>query len=105
MARRKRYMFTNKEKSRRGMISSVFGCFALASVSLAVYLCFKNGGEGSPKYGLGAFLSFIFASIGFSFGARACSEEDTFMISPIFGITTNLIAVLIAFAILFLGVY
>lgn len=102
---RKKYMFTNKNQSRRGMASSVLGCFALVSVALALYFSYKNGDAQSARYGLGALLSFVFSVIGFSLGAKACSERDVFMLFPVFGFISNLCAVLISFVILFVGVY
>ncbi len=52
----RKYIFTNKKESRKGIMSTVLGAVSLFSLFLAVYGTFQNQGEALVKYGMGVFV-------------------------------------------------
>ena len=105
MRHRKGYMFTNKKQSQRGIISSILGTIALASIIIAVVLSYKSGGEKSARLGLSVIFSCIFAIVGLIQGTCSKMEKDVFLFFPIYGIATNVIVILGTMFILYAGVY
>lgn len=105
MRHRKGYMFTNKKQSHRGIISSILGTIALASIVIAVVLSYKAGGKESARLGLAVIFSLVFAIVGLIQGARSKMEKDVFLFFPIYGIATNVMVILSTMFILYAGVY
>lgn len=45
----RKYIFTNKKESKKGIMSAVLGIIALVSLFLAVYETFRNQGQALVK--------------------------------------------------------
>ncbi len=101
---REGYIFTDKKNPRWGIMSSILGLIACASVGTAVYLTFLNKGEALMQYGVVIILAMIYAMAGLVMGIRSLMEKDIFRFFPIVGILLNLLAITASGSIFYLGV-
>ncbi len=101
---REGYIFTDKKNPRWGIMSSILGLIACASVGTAVYLTFLNKGEALMQYGVVIILAMIYAMGGLVMGIRSLMEKDIFRFFPIVGILLNLLAITASGSIFYLGV-
>lgn len=103
--RRPGYMFTNKSHPRRGIIATVLGGIDMASLCLAVWLCFKNRGASNARLGTAALFALLFSIVGLVLGILSRLEKDRFYIFPTIGITLNFLVIAFVVFIIFAGVY
>ncbi|MDE7322467.1 MAG: hypothetical protein K2N73_06985 [Lachnospiraceae bacterium] len=98
------YIFTDKKNPKWGIMSSILGLIATASVSLAVHLTYLNDGTAPMQYGAVVILAMIYAVAGLTLGIRSLMEKDIFRIFPVIGILLNVLTVIVGGIILYLGV-
>ena len=84
----RKYIFTNKKESKKGIMSAVLGIIALVSLFFAVYETFRNQGQALVKYGI-----------------MSKMEEDRFYLFSYLGIILNLLAIAGIGFIIYAGVY
>ena len=101
----RKYIFTNKKESKKGIMSAVLGIIALVSLFLAVYETFRNQGQALVKYGVAALFALLFALAGIVLGIMSKMEEDRFYLFSYLGIILNLLAMAGIGFIIYAGVY
>ena len=101
----RKYIFTNKKESKKGIMSAVLGIIALVSLFLAVYETFRNQGQALVKYGVAALFALLFALAGIVLGIMSKMEEDRFYLFSYLGIILNLLAIAVIGFIIYAGVY
>lgn len=101
----RKYIFTNKKESKKGIMSAVLGIIALASLFFAVYETFRNQGQALVKYGVAALFALLFALAGVVLGIMSKMEEDRFYLFSYLGIILNLLAIAGIGFIIYAGVY
>lgn len=101
----RKYIFTNKKESKKGIMSAVLGLIALASLFFAVYETFRNQGQALVKYGVAALFALLFALAGMVLGIMSKMEEDRFYLFSYLGIILNLLAIAGIGFIIYAGVY
>lgn len=101
----RKYIFTNKKESKKGIMSAVLGLIALVSLFFAVYETFKNQGQALVKYGVAALFALLFALAGMVLGIMSKMEEDRFYLFSYLGIILNLLAIAGIGFIIYAGVY
>ena len=101
----RKYIFTNKKESKKGIMSAVLGIIALVSLFLAVYETFRNQGQALVKYGVAALFALLFALAGIVLGIMSKMEEDRFYLFSYLGIILNLLAIAGLGFIIYAGVY
>lgn len=101
----RKYIFTDKKESKRGIMSTVLGTIALISLFLAIYGTFENQGQPLTKYAVAVFFALLFALTGFVLGVLSKMEQDCFYLFSWTGIVLNLLAVIGIGFILYAGVY
>ena len=101
----RKYIFTNKKESKKGIMSAILGTVSLLSLFLAVYGTFQNQGEALVKYGMGALFALLFALAGIVLGILSKMEEDKFYVFSYLGILLNILAIGGVGFILYAGVY
>jgi formate-dependent nitrite reductase membrane component NrfD len=97
------YIFTDKTNPRNGIMSSILGVIAVASICIAVELTYKNNGEALMQYGAAVLLAFVYSIVGLILGIRSLKEPDIFRLFPILGIVFNAVAIIATGAILYFG--
>ena len=101
----RKYIFTNKKESKKGIMSAVLGIIALVSLIFAVYETFRNQGQALVKYGVAALFALLFALAGIVLGIMSKMEEDRFYLFSYLGIILNLLAIAGIGFIIYAGVY
>lgn len=74
----KKYKFTDKKRSKGGMVSSLLLVLAFVSLGFSVYLSFKSAGKGGIEVGLLAFVALILSVAGFFVGVKSFKEDNVF---------------------------
>lgn len=105
MSRKSSYMFTNKNYSKKSIMSTVLGALSLASIGAAIYFTYLQKGYANISYGLTGILSLLFAICGMVLGVMSTFEKDKFYVFTYIGIGVNLVALLTIGYILYAGVY
>lgn len=101
----RKYIFTNKKESKKGIMSAVLGTIALVSLFFAVYETFRNQGQALVKYGVAVLFALLFALAGIVLGIMSKMEEDRFYLFSYLGILLNLLAIAGIGFIIYAGVY
>ena len=73
-----KYKFSDKRQSLGGIISTIMGLLALASLIYGVYLSYKAEGYAGLKVGSLGLLSLLFSIIGSVIGLLSFKEDDKF---------------------------
>lgn len=105
MVRRKGYIFTNKEHTEKGIMSTILGILANVTLGCAVYQSYLGGGVSSPRHGAAALLAIIFMVVGMILGIWSTTEKEKFKLFTVLGITVNVLAFGMLSLILFAGAY
>lgn len=105
MARRKGYIFTNKNHPLKGIMAVILGILSIGTLITAVYLSYQQGGISSARYGAAALLAVIFMMVGMGLALYSTTERDTFKFFPVLGIVLNAIAICVLSLILYAGAY
>ena len=74
----KKYKFTDKKRSKGGIISSLLFVLAVVLLGISIYLSYKKAGDGGMEVGLLAMTSLIIALSGFFVGVKSFKEENVF---------------------------
>lgn len=105
MLKSKGFIFTNKEHTQKGIMSTILGILAGATLGIAVYQSYTNGGGPSDKYGAAAFLAILFMTAGMVLGIWSSTEKEKFRLFTVLGIIVNILAFGMLSLILFAGAY
>jgi hypothetical protein len=73
-----KYKFSDKRQSLGGIISTIMGLLALASLIYGVYISFKAEGYAGLKVGSLGLLSLLISVIGTFIGLLSFKEDDKF---------------------------
>lgn len=97
---RRRYKFTDKNQSRKGILSSVIGVTALLLTGGMVAAAYMEYGQAGRLIAVLGFAALLLALAGLYHGFLGLGEEDTYKGFPYVGCVLNTL-VLLAFA----GIY
>lgn len=99
------YIFTNKQHTNKGIMSTILGAISLLTLIYVVAMSYKMAGQVPQNYGNATFLATIFAFIGVILGVVSKSERDRFYLFTYLGIGLNVLALAVASVILYAGAY
>lgn len=105
MLRSKGFIFTSREHTKKGIMSTILGILASITLGTAVYQAYLTGGVSSPRYGAAALLAIIFMVTGMGLGIWSTIEKDKFRLFTVLGIFVNILAFGMLSLILFAGAY
>ena len=105
MAKKNSYMFTNKQHSQKGIMSTILGVISLATLAYAVIMSYLRAGDIPRQYGAAAMLVMIFAFVGIGLGVVSKTEWDKFYLFTYLGIVLNVLALAVISVILYAGAY
>ena len=105
MFRNKGFIYTNREYSKTGIMSTILGILSCVTLVTAVYLSYRDGGISSPRYGTAAFLAALFMFVGMILCAFSSTEKDKFKLFTALGILVNILAFGMLSLILYAGAY
>ena len=105
MAKKNSYMFTSKQHTQKGIMSTILGVISLATLVYAVVMSYLKAGDIPRQYGAAAMLVMIFAFIGIILGVVSKTERDKFFFFSYLGIALNVLALAVISVILYAGAY
>ena len=88
---KKSFMFTNKEHTLKGIMSTILGMISIASLGYIIVNSYRNDGQVPLQYGAVAFLTMLFAFAGIVLGVLSKSERDKFYFFSYLGIVLNVL--------------
>lgn len=97
------YIFTDKKHPKWGIMSSILGLIAVASLCLAIHFTYLNKGNAPMQYGMVVLLAIFYAIAGMVLGIHSLTEKDIFRLFPVCGIVLNTLAILGSGIIVYLG--
>lgn len=101
----RKYIFTNKIYSIKGVMSTILGLIDIVSLVLVVYFSFKNGGVALPRYGATGVIITVFSFIGLILAILSKYEPDRFYLFSYLGMILNVLSLVGVSLILFAGAY
>ena len=105
MAKKNSYMFTSKQHTQKGIMSTILGIISLGTLAYAVLMSYLKAGDIPRQYGAAALLVMIFAFIGIILGVVSKTERDKFFFFTYLGIVLNVLALVVISIILYAGAY
>ena len=105
MAKKNSYMFTSKQHTQKGIMSTILGVISLATLSYAIVMSYLRAGDIPQQYGAAAMLVMIFAFVGIILGVVSKTERDKFYFFAYLGIALNVLALAVISVILYAGAY
>lgn len=105
MLRSKGFIFTNKEHTKKGIMSTILGILGNITLGIAVYKAYINDGTPVDRYGAAAVLAILFMTAGMALGLWSAVEKDKFRLFTVLGIGVNVLAAGMLSLILFAGAY
>lgn len=75
---RHKYKFTDKHNTTGGTVSLLFGLMAAGLMAWALYMAYRERGNGGTDMGIVGTLSFLVSTIGLIMGLSSFKEEDRF---------------------------
>lgn len=105
MAKKNTYMFTYKEHTQKGIMSTILGVISLATLAYAIIMSYLRAGDIPRQYGAAAMLVMVFAFVGIVLGVVSKTERDKFYLFTYLGIALNVLALAVISVILYAGAY
>lgn len=105
MAKKNSYMFTSKQHTQKGIMSTILGVIALVTLAYTVVMSYYKAGDVPIQYGAAALLVMIFAFVGIILGLISKTERDKFYLFAYIGIALNVLALAVISVILYAGAY
>lgn len=105
MAKKNSYMFTNKQHTQKGIMSTILGVISLATLAYAIVMSYLRAGNIPRQYGAAAMLVMIFAFVGIILGVVSKTERDKFFFFTYLGIVLNVLALAVISVVLYAGAY
>ena len=101
----RKYLFTNKVYSVKGIMSSILGVLDLISLAVVVYLTYHNETPDGTGYGATGVLITGFSLVGLILAIVSKYEPDRFYLFSYIGMALNILSLLGVSFILFAGAY
>lgn len=101
----RKFIFTNKFYSPKGIMSTILGILDLAALVYIFYLTYQNGGVALARYGTTGLLITVFSFVGLILGIVSKTEPDRFYLFAYLGILFNVIALGGVSFVLYAGAY
>lgn len=101
--KKRNYIFTDKKKSDKAIMSMILGIISNASLGIVVYMSYLSGGEAPGGYGVTGFLATVFSLIGLILGIMTVRDKQNFRLFPWLGTLFNLAALGFVAFLLYLG--
>lgn len=105
MAKKNSYMFTSKQHTQKGIMSTILGVISLVTLAYTVIMSYLKAGNVPRQYGAAVMLVMIFAFVGIILGVVSKTERDKFYLFSYLGIVLNVLALLVISVILYAGAY
>lgn len=105
MAKKNSYMFTSKQHTQKGIMSTILGVISLVTLAYTVIMSYLKAGNVPRQYGAAAMLVMIFAFVGIILGVVSKTDKDKFYLFSYIGIVLNVLVLVVISVILYAGAY
>lgn len=105
MSHKNSYIFTNKNHTAKGIMSTILGIISLATLIYMVVMSYRQEGAVPQQYGITALLLTIFSLVGVTVGVISRTERDKYYFFSYLGVLLNVLALGIVSIILYAGAY
>lgn len=99
----KRYKFSDKSQSTRGILSTLLAVAAVCVFGIAVWISFQNRGAGGIEIGVLGICSVFLSAYGLYIGIKSFQEEEIFLLFSWIGSIANSVMLLVMFMVILLG--
>lgn len=99
----RKYLFTSKKTSYKGIASFISGAFSFAAFLLVLSIVAITGGEADARHGAVGIVSFILSISGLVLGIMSICEKDTFRLFPWLGTIISFLTFTIWGGIIYVG--
>lgn len=100
---RRKYKFTDKSQSVGGIFSTVLAVMAVVLFVAAVWISYKQKGDGGLFIGLLGVLSAFFSAIGLYIGVKSFQEEEIFFLFSWIGTILSAVMLVGMFMVFLIG--
>ena len=101
--KKKKYIFTNRKHTKKGIMATILGVISNIAVFLAVYFTYMSGGAAPINYGVSILLALIFSVTGFVIAMISRFEKDFFYFFSYLGIVINVLPIVTIVVLLYAG--
>ena len=105
MSKKNSYMFTSKQHTQKGIMSTILGVISLVTLAYAIVMSYFKSGNVPIQYGAAVLLVMVFAFVGVTLGVISKTERDKFYLFTYLGIVLNVLALVAISVILYAGAY
>lgn len=88
---RRKYKFTDKRQSVGGIFSTMLGIMAVSFFLAAIFISYRQKGNGGREIGFLGIMSLFLSSIGLYIGTNSFQEENVFYLFSWLGAIVNAI--------------
>lgn len=103
MRKKRRYKFTDKNQSKRGIRSCLMGLGSLLLVGVSLASAYARMGQAGKQVAIFGFLAWVLSMAGLYYGVLGSKEEDSYMLIPRIGCVLNAVMFLACVEIYILG--
>lgn len=100
---RKGYIFTNKDNSQKGIMSTILGVLTNITLFFLIYFSFLKRGLIPDRYAAAMLLTFLFSLTGLILGGAGIFEKEKYRLFPVIGLALNTLAMGIISFIIYLS--
>ncbi len=101
---RRKYKFTDKKQSKRGMVSSALFLVAAILLIIGIYIAYSAKGKAGMSVGVLGIFSFLVSISGFGVGLKSFKDENVFFLFPWIGTVGNAVIWIGIGAIILIGI-
>ena len=102
---KRKYIYTDKQHTNKGIMSTLLGILDLASIVYAIYNAYDRGGQAPLRYAASCVLILVFSFTGIILGLIGRQESERFYAFAYIGIILNILSVIGISGILYAGAY
>ncbi len=99
----RKYLFTSKKTSYKGIVSMICGAISLVSFLIVISLVLNEGGNADARLGAVGFVSCLFSFSGLIIGIVSLIEKETFRLFPRIGTGLSLFTLILWGGVIYVG--
>ena len=99
----RKYLFTSKKTSYKGIVSLICASFSLISFIIVMYAVLKAGGNVGDRLGAAGVVSLFFSIAGAVVGIMSLTERETFRLFPRLGTGLSFFMIFLWGGIIYVG--
>ena len=99
----RKYLFTSKKTSYKGIASMISGAISLVSFLIVMSVVLKAGGDADARLGAVGFVSCLFSLSGVIIGIVSLVEQETFRLFPRLGTALSFLTLFLWGGVIYVG--